>query len=174
MLDSYYDRSGGNHIAEQEIPDPQWLRTMLSQTRVEYPIQRLPIALGANRIRITRIAIRNAISALHAVPDQPSKGLYYDVSNEGGYLTRGNAESGCISSSANSSGTAESKWILLPAGDGDFQMAAVGVDEVLGAIRNSDGSYGLTMEAVSKGYDQRWLIRNVGDGRFSFSKQIEW
>jgi hypothetical protein len=161
ILDGFYvDNVGGGHISQQDSPDVQWLRGMLAQTRSEYPIQRKPLADKAYRIRVSRVEVQNAVSGIHIVPDSPLTGLYYTFSVADGELT--GTQGNCATTKGNS-GTA-AQWILLPAGDGDYQVLSAATNEVLGL---SNGGATAILEPIVGTYDQRWLIRSVGDGRFN-------
>jgi hypothetical protein len=164
LLDSYYNLGGG-HIASQDSPSDQWLRTMLAETRTEYPIHRLPTTSGTSRIRLSRVAIQNAESAIHIIPATTQTGLYYTISNNGSQLSVVGAR--CIAPTLANSGGGDLQWTLIPAGDGDYELSLRGATQFLGVQTTSLGT-DLAYEAQANGYEQRWLVLNIGDGTFQF------
>jgi hypothetical protein len=163
LLNSYY-YWGGGHIPQQDNPDVQWLRGMLAQSRVEYPIERKPVVSGAHRIRLNRVFVQNTLSALHIVPLTPSSGLYYSIKNGNSNLTA--LSETCVTSGGPSG--AATQWILSPAGDGDFQILSVSLDEVLAV--SPEGS-AIALQKPTAAYSQRWLVQNAGDGTFSLKNR---
>jgi Pectate lyase superfamily protein/Ricin-type beta-trefoil lectin domain-like/Bacterial Ig-like domain (group 2) len=162
------DSSFNTQIPDQAEPPVQWMRTMLAQTRTEYPAQRLPLASDAHRIRLGRLwAVGVGGTAIHVKPVTPITGLYYSFENATEVLARTGATSACVSMGPSSSTNATSGWLLLAAGDGDYNIVGVGGTQVLGITTDSSGNATAAMQDNNGQFDQRWLIRPIGDGRFS-------
>jgi hypothetical protein len=161
ILDSYINSTESGHIAYQNSASAQWMRMMLAETRTEYPLHRLPLVAGANRIRLMRIAVRNAKTGIHIVPKIAQTGGYYSISNA--EVSLGNVGQGCSSGNASNSSESGLQWTLMAAGDGDYEIISVKSNLVLSVQTEA---MNLAFALPTGGYEQRWLVQNNGDGTF--------
>ena len=157
VLNSY----NGGHIAEGIDPDATWMRGMLAQSRTEYPIARPALGTGARRVRINRVMVSSTSSAVHMVPDSAKTGLYYGIAS--GLSNLSNTSGSCVSTTASS---ANNQWLIMAAGDGDFEIVSKKTGAALGFAASADQA--LTLEPITGLYDQRWMINKLGDGNVSF------
>jgi hypothetical protein len=161
--------TGGGHIAQEPLPDLPWLRKMLSQTRSEYPIKRVAMTSGSSRIRLERLQIENVANAIHIQPDSPAAQLFYTVFNGSTELT--SSSQTCFSGTTISPVSVDSQWLLQSGQEGDFQIVAASTGWVLGVTASPDVPSSLVMQPMTSAYSQRWMIQNLGDGRFSMTNR---
>jgi hypothetical protein len=168
LENSYFNGPSG-HIPETDSPQPEWMRKMLAQTRSEYPVKRVAMAPGGSRIRFSRVAVENALSAIHITPvDPPSQG-YFELTSGGQSLA--NTNSSCLSMLAAGSGGRQTRWTLLPGGEGDFFIVPTGSQQALGVNPNTSTSLEVELSAYTGAYSQRWMIAVRGDGTFAFTNR---
>jgi hypothetical protein len=165
---SYFNGSSG-HIPETDTPTEEWLRKMLAQTRSEYPVQRLPMAPGGSRIRFSRVAVENAISAIHVTPVNPPSQGYFELTSGGQSLASTN--SACLSMEAAGSGATETQWTLRDGDEGDFLIMPMGSDQALGVTPGTGTSLAVAVSANTGSYSQRWMIAGRGDGTFAVTNR---
>ena len=159
-VENVLDSNIGAHIAQSDSPDAAWVRTMLAQTRSEYPIKRVAVASGASRIRLNRVSVLSANIGVHIAPDSIKSGLYYGLASGASMLA--NTAGACLSAS----GTAKTnQWLLMAAGEGDFEVVSRSTGLALGFAVSVDQT--LAAEPVTGGYDQRWMVEKSGDGSYS-------
>ena len=156
VLNSYR----GGHIVQGATPAATWMRNMLAQTRSEYPIARPSLSLGSSRIRLNRVTVDSTSSAVHFMPDTARSGLYYELTS--GLSNLVSTSGSCVSTTFLK---ANDQWLIMAAGDGDFEIVSKQTGSVLGFAASP--TQALVLEAVTGLYDQRWLISNLGDGTFS-------
>jgi hypothetical protein len=169
ILNSYYDGDGGHQIPTVDAPQAQWMRGMLAQTRTEYPVQRLPMVEGGNRIRLGRVLIASTTTALHMVPDNPLSALYYTITSNNMHLGAETADnSSCNGAAMTLTMMPTDQWGLADAGDGDYLLLPLATEEVLGVGSVNGATPQLELESLNYNYEQRWLVTKIGDGRVQF------
>ena len=162
ILNEYYGSHGGEQIPSGPAPDVKWLRSMLAQTRSQYPVQRLAMSPGGSRARFRRIQVDGLGSAFHFLPAVKSIRLTYGLAIGANLLTTGSKGLGACAVVPQTTPSNSTAWTLIEAGDGDYIIAdttgmyALGVDTTSSAI---------SLSALDNQYDQRWMIQDVGDGR---------
>ena len=163
IMDSYWN-NGAQQIPQQNVPDVAWLRGMLAQTRSEYAAPRLVMNGNGTRKRIERVFAKGFTSGLHITPVTSSSSLFYTLGQNGQTLSNAIGASGqCLESAADMS-SQNAGWKLSDAGDGDYILSSASGDVVLSATGSSDES-GLGLTVLTGGAAQRWMVRDVGDGR---------
>ncbi len=164
ILNEYYTNAG-HQLPSQATVDLQWLRGMLSQTRSEYPVQRLPMVNGSSRKRLMRVQAEGFTTALHFLPSAVPSNLYYTLASGGTLLTTGKGGAGSCSAVPQVLAANLNAWRLVEAGDGDYVLADLTGTNALGLIA---GGATVAMSAVDSQYDQRWIVQDTGDGRKTF------
>ena len=160
----YYSNNGAQQIPQQNQPDVAWLRGMLAQTRSEYAAPRLGMNGNGTRKRVERVLVKGFTSALHITPVAAASSLFYTL--EQSHQTLGNAigASGqCVEPAVDMS-KQNAGWRLSDAGDGDYIISSARGNAVLSATDSSDEG-GLGLSVLTGGAAQRWMVRDMGDGR---------
>lgn len=160
---NYYWQPGAAQLPEQSDPNTQWLRSMLAQTRSEYPSKRLPMLGSGSRKRLQRVTIKGFKSALHVVPNTVEAGLFYTLRQGDqvlGTTTSGSAS--CLSATSQPT-RSQAGWVLSDAGDGDYFLTTADGNQTMTA--GSSDAMSVTLQALTGDYTQRWMIQDVGDGR---------
>jgi hypothetical protein len=168
MFNVYFDSVGGHEIPSQDTPDVQWVRQMFAQTRSEYPAPRTAMNSIGSRKNLIRVQVMGFATAIHVKPVAPPAQLYYTLATTGGNLSNLTpVAQGCPGAVLSSDDAGA--WHLLDTGEGDFMLADVTSSNVLGLFLGSNGTSVLGMEPVGPPqFNQRWMIRDVGDGRKTF------
>ena len=137
------DSQSGAHIPQGTTPDTLWMRSMLAQTRSEYPISRRPLAAGSSRIRISRVVVDSTLAAIHLQPESLLPGLSYLIQSGPWMLTT--SQGSCVGTSTDVS--AKHNWLLMSAGEGDFELVATDTGMALGFATSVNNS--LTVEPLT-------------------------
>ena len=164
VLNSYYDQ-GGHQITQGNQPDAATMRSMLAQTRTEYPVRRNAMTAAGHRARMERMEILNTTQAIHLLPMSAPRNLTYTFRNSGGplYSTSGNTSWSCGVQGPHGTPT-EEFWKLVQNPEGDFTLLNGSGNLALGVTTDAYGLPALSMEGQDQGYAQRWRVENLGDG----------
>ena len=163
IMDSYWN-NGAQQIPQQSMPDVAWLRGMLAQTRSEFGAPRLTMNGNGTRKRVERVLVKGFAAGLHITPVTPASSLFYTLEQNNQVLGNGATVSGQCLQPAAGLYSQSAGWKLSNAGDGDYIVYSASANVVLSATDNSDGG-GLQVSALDGGAAQRWMVRDVGDGR---------
>jgi hypothetical protein len=163
ILDGAYN--WGYAQSPSDPVDIAWLRRMFGQVRSETAV---PLAGVASPItHLNRTQVLNVGTALHLMPSTQLLGHYLTVQNSReGLLTNGGS---CIYTAAASEDDPTTHWMLAEGGEGDFMLVPADQQEGNGAasaVRDSGGSWVVSVEPLTPDYQQHWNVQLQADGLF--------
>lgn len=170
VLNAYYSQ-GGHQLQPSDQPDALWMRSMLAQTRSEYPVRRQAMGsglYGGHRTRVERVQVKNTTQALHMIPASVSSGMGYAFTNGSGLITGFPADQ---TNECGAPGPAREVPLAffkaVQNDEGDFSFTDPTGNFALGVITYAIGNQSLMMVPTGSGYEQRWRVESLGDGRMA-------